>query len=107
MSTFCFATGAAFLVIGLLMEAVSVFGIYRFGYSLNRKHSAAIGDTLAIGNIVIGLCIISGFSVTTLKLLAVIVFFWLAGPVSSHLLVRLEVTTNERIEEHAPEKEVA
>ena len=43
MSTFRFATGAAFLVIGLLMEAVSVFGIYRFGYSLNRMHSAAIG----------------------------------------------------------------
>ena len=106
MSTFRFAIGAAFLVMGLIIEAIAVFGIYRFSYSLNRMHSAASGDTLAIGNIVLGLCIISGLSVTTLKLLVVIVFFWLAGPVSSHLLVRLEVMTNERIEEYAPEKEV-
>lgn len=106
MSMIRFGIGAAFIVIGLLIEAFSIFGIYRFSFSLNRMHSAAIGDTLGMGNVALGLCIMSGLSVTTLKLLMVVAFFWLAGPVSSHLLVRLEVTTNEQIEKYAPEKEV-
>lgn len=106
MSTIQFVIGAIFMVIGLLIEAFAVFGIFRFSFSLNRMHSAAIGDTLGMGNIALGLCILSGFSITTLKLLMVIIFFWLAGPVASHLLVRLEVTTNEQIDSYAPEKEV-
>lgn len=106
MNTVRFAIGAFFLIMGLLIEACAVLGTYRFHFSLNRMHSAAIGDTMGMGCIVIGLCVISGLNVTTLKLLLVIVFFWLAGPVSSHLLVRLEVTTNEHIDELAPQKEV-
>lgn len=94
------------MVCGLLIEAFAVFGIYRFSFSLNRMHSAATGDTLGMGCVAMGLCIISGLSITTLKLLLVIAFFWLAGPVSSHLLVRLEVTTDEQIDDYAPEKEV-
>lgn len=98
-----FAVGAFLIVMGLLVEGIAVFGIFRFTFSLNRMHSAAIGDTLGMGLVCLGLCIISGFSVTTLKLLLVIFCFWLAGPVSSHLLARLEITTNEHIDEFAKE----
>ena len=40
-----------------------------------------------------------------LKLLLVIVFLWLASPVASHLISRLEVTTNETLEEECEVKE--
>lgn len=101
MNPIQFTIGAIFIVIGLVMEALAIFGIYRFTFCLNRMHSGAMGDTLGIGNIVIGICIMSGLSVTTLKLITVCFFFWLAGPVASHLLVRLEVTTNEHIDQYA------
>lgn len=42
----------------------------------------------------------SGFTFTSVKLLLVIVFLWFASPVSSHLIARLEVTTNEDEEPH-------
>ncbi len=87
-----------FLLIGLLTLCASVFGVFRFKYVLNRMHSAAMGDSLGILFILIGLMILSGFTLGTLKLLLIILFFWLAGPVSSHMIANMEVTVNEDIE---------
>lgn len=88
-----------FIVIGLLTLCVSVFGIFRFGYALNRMHSAAMGDSLGILFIIVGLMILSGFQLATLKLGLIILFFWLAGPVSSHMIAAMEVRVNKKIKE--------
>lgn len=87
--------GAAILLAGLLTFALEVFGSFRFHYVLNRMHAAAMGDTLGIGISLIGLILFSGWNVTSLKMLLVLLFLWCASPVSSHLIARLEVTTNE------------
>lgn len=87
-----------FIVTGLLTLCVSVFGVFRFKFVLNRMHSAAMGDSLGILFIIIGLMILSGFTFGTLKLALIILFFWLAGPVSSHMIANMEVTVNEEIE---------
>lgn len=58
-------------------------------------HAAAMGDTLGIGFSLMGLILMSGWNFTSLKLLLVIVFLWFSSPTSSHLIARLEVTTNE------------
>lgn len=42
----------------------------------------------------------NGWNFTSAKFLLVIVFLWFASPVSSHLIARLEVTTNEDKEKH-------
>lgn len=94
-----FLLGIAFLLGGLSIFAVQLFGVFKFKYVLNRMHAAAMGDTLGIGVSLIGLMILSGFNFTTLKMGLVIVFLWCASPVSSHLIARLEVTTNEKLEE--------
>ena len=91
------------IVIGVIFAIISTIGVFRFKYVLNRMHSAAMGDTLAILFILVGLCIISGFNFTSMKLLAIIVFFWLAGPVSSHLLANLVRSVDS---ENAPKKEI-
>jgi len=52
----------------------------------------------------LGLMILSGFKFVTLKMGLVIVFLWLASPVSSHLIARLEVTTNEHLDECCEQK---
>ncbi len=91
-----------FISVGLLFAITSVIGVFRFKYVLNRMHSAAMGDTLAILFVLIGLVILCGFNFTSLKLLAIILFFWLAGPVSSHLTANLVRTVDEA---NAPEVE--
>ena len=92
--------GSAFLVGGLIVFFTEIFGVFHFRYALNRMHAAAMGDTLGIGSCLIGLIIFSGVNFTSLKLLLIIVFLWFASPVSSHVLARLEVATNDNLESH-------
>ena len=92
-----FIVGSIFLVIGMVILFTEVFGVFHFKYVLNRMHAAAMGDTLGIGSCLIGLMIFSGLNFTTLKMFFVIVFLWVASPVSSHVLSRLEAATNEEL----------
>lgn len=95
-----FLVGTVFLIAGLVMFGLELYGSFRFKFVLNRMHAAAIGDTLGLGISLIGLMIFAGFSYTSLKMALVIIFLWCASPVSSHLISRLEVTTNKEIEEY-------
>ena len=100
-----FGFSALFCILGIFFVAVSVFGVYRFRYVLNRMHVAALGDTLGISLILLGLIVARGLSAVSLKLLLVIVFFWIASPTASHLIARLETTTNEKLGKYVREKE--
>lgn len=95
-----FLAGALLLLVGLMIFAVEMVGVFRFRYVLNRMHAAAMGDTLGIGFSLLGLIVMSGFNFTSLKLFLVVLFLWFASPVSSHLIARLEVTTDEEKEKH-------
>ena len=64
---FCFA--ALLLLSGLVMEIIAVFGVYKFKFVLNRMHSAAIGDTLALLLVLAGLFVMKGFCLFSWKLL--------------------------------------
>lgn len=95
-----FIIGALFLVSGLIMFGLEVFGSYRLSFVLNRMHAAAIGDTLGISFSLFGLIIFSGWNFTSVKLFLVICMLWLASPVSSHMISRFEVMTNENINQY-------
>ncbi len=92
--------GCAFLICGLVIFFTEIFGVFHFRYVLNRMHATAMGDTLGIASCMIGLIIFSGFNFTSLKLMLIVIFLWFASPVSSHVLARLEVATNENLTSH-------
>lgn len=94
-----FIIGALLLLTGLVIFAIEIYGAFRYDYVLNRMHMAAFGDTFGIGISLIGLMIINGIDFTSMKMLLVVLFLWCASPVSSHLIARLEVSTNEHLEE--------
>ena len=94
-----FALSAACLVTGLVFMILAVFGVNRFHRALNRMHAAAMGDTLGILFVFAGLILIRGLSMDSLKLFLVILFFWTAGPVSGHMISRLEAMTDEDLGE--------
>ena len=94
-----FIVAALCIIAGLVVAGFATFGVFKFKFVLNRMHAAAMGDTLAILFVLAGLMIISGFSFTSLKLLLIILFLWFASPVSSHLIARLEVATDKKVEE--------
>ena len=95
-----FLAGVGLMLTGVGIFMIQLIGVFKFQYVLNRMHAAAMGDTLGIGVSLTGLILLSGFNFTSLKMALIIVFLWLASPVSSHLISRLEVVTNEHLEEH-------
>lgn len=95
-----FLAGVSLLLGGLFIFVVQLAGVFKFKFVLNRMHAAAMGDTLGIGISMAGLMMLSGFNFTSLKMALIIVFLWMASPVASHLIARLEVTTNEHLEDY-------
>ncbi|MCC8102629.1 MAG: monovalent cation/H(+) antiporter subunit G [Clostridiales bacterium] len=95
-----FLVGAVLLLLGLGIFTVEMIGVFRFHYVLNRMHAAAMGDTLGIGFCLVGLIVMNGLNLTSLKLFFVVAFLWFSSPTSSHLIARLEVTTDTEKEKH-------
>lgn len=81
---------AILIVLGILIMTVQVWGVFRLHYVLNRIHAAAMGDSLGIFLIVLGLMVLYGISFSSLKLMFVLLLFWSASPVCSHLIGKLE-----------------
>ena len=95
-----FLLGAGLLLTGVAVFLIEMVGVFRFRYVLNRMHAAATGDTLGIGICLLGLIVMNGLNFTSLKLFLVIIFLWFSSPTSSHLIAKLEVSTNEEEELH-------
>ena len=95
-----FILGVVFILMGLLVFVIQLIGVYKFKYILNRMHAAGMGDTMGISLCLLGSMFLFGWSFTSLKIALIAAFLWLASPVSSHLISRLEVTTNEELEKY-------
>lgn len=100
MEYFRFGIAAFFLLAGLFCFISSVAGNLRFGFVMDRMHSAGVGDTLGLLCVVLSLAAAFGFRMATLKLLLVLVFLWLGSPVTTHFLSQVEVFNNSRLTEH-------
>lgn len=88
-----------FLIAGMVVFALSVLGIYRLKYVMNRMHAAAMGDTLGLGLIVIGLMLLGQNWSHIAKYVLVIVFFWMSSPIASHMIGKVEMLTNKDYDE--------
>ena len=95
-----FILGITFIIMGLLVFVIQLVGVYKFKYVLNRMHVAGMGDTMGLSLCLLGAMFLVGISFTTVKLALVAAFLWLASPVSSHLISRMEVTINEDLEKY-------
>ncbi|MCR5153887.1 MAG: monovalent cation/H(+) antiporter subunit G [Lachnospiraceae bacterium] len=91
MSDIRFIAAMLLIIFGIFMVISSVIGIFKFKFALNRMHAAAMTDTLALLMVSVGVIVMYGFSLTSLKVLLIIIFLWIASPVSSHLIASLEI----------------
>lgn len=77
-----------FLVVGAFFSLVGSIGIIRMPDVYNRIHSETIvvvGGTVLL---MIGVIILKGFSLFSLKALLIAIFLFVTNPVSSHALAR-------------------
>ncbi len=95
----------ALMGFGLFSICVSAIGLFRFKCVLNRIHAAAITDTIGVLCMMTGLALLCGLTLTTVKLGIIVVFMWMAGPVVTHLIAKMELLTERDIDAEAPHEE--
>ena len=88
---------ALFIFAGVNVIITALVGNYRFSYVLNRMQVGATADTMGVILVLIGLIIKVGINMISVKLLVMVIFFWVASPVCSHFLARTEAIANEDI----------
>lgn len=93
---FRFVIGMIFILASLVLFCIQIMGVFKMNYVLNRMHSAAIGDAMALVLAFIGIIILNGLNFTTFKLFLVPCFMFFSSPVSSHLIARMEAETTDR-----------
>lgn len=94
-----------FLAASLGMAVISVAGVFKFKFVLNRMHAAAICDSFVLLLAMTGVAIAYGFCAAAMKVLLIVLLIWVASPVSGHMIARLEVTTNKRLSEECEVQE--
>jgi len=94
-----FIFAAVLMAAGLMTLFATTVGLFRFHYVLNRIHAAAKCDTFGVLLVFSSLMVILGWDIASLKLILILVFLWIANPVSAHLIARLEVATNPKFTE--------
>ncbi|MCF8481496.1 MAG: monovalent cation/H(+) antiporter subunit G [Rhodospirillum sp.] len=85
----CILTGGTFLLTGGI-------GILRMPDFYTRIHAASLMDTMGAGMILVGLIFQTGFTLGSVKLLLVLLFLILTGPVSTHALAGAALTAGLR-----------
>lgn len=90
---------AIFIVAGILVFIVALLGIYRLKYVMNRMHAAALGDTMGLGLVTIGLMILGKDVFHVAKYILIVLFFWMSSPIASHMIGKVEMLTNKDYDE--------
>ena len=94
-----FVLATLFITVGVIVFGVATLGLYRLKYVLNRIQASSKCDTLGGMLMLIGVCIIAGFSFTTLKIIALVIFVWITNPLAIFMIGRAEVLTNPNLED--------
>jgi multicomponent Na+:H+ antiporter subunit G len=77
-----------FLLGGFFFFVAATVGLLRFPDFFCRLHATGKGDTLAVLLSLVGLSIYEGLTLTSLKIIFIAVFMFLAQPTSTHAISR-------------------
>ncbi len=86
----------AFIGAGGFFIIVSAIGINRMPDVFTRLHAASVGDTFGAALMLVGMMVVAGFSLVTVKLLLLLLFLWFMGPVATHAIARAALQAGEK-----------
>ena len=84
LSSFLLLTGCLFCLIGAL-------GIMKMPSFITRVHAASLIDSLGAILIISGLVLHAGLTITTIKLIMILLFLLITGPTAIHALVNTAI----------------
>jgi len=89
--------GGGLAIAGALLVLLGTFGVLRFPDVYTRIHAASITDTGGASLVILGLALISGLQLVTIKLVLVWVFIMLTSPAAANALANAAFSSG-----HAP-----
>jgi len=78
----------ALILLGAAFSVIGAAGLLRMPDFFTRMHAASVVDTLGAALILVGLMLQAGFSLVTVKLIAIGVLLFFTSPVATHALAR-------------------
>ncbi len=91
-----FWSGSGLALVGALLTAAGAIGVLRFPDFFTRIHAASVTDTGGATLMILGLMLVSGFAIETLKLLITWAFIMLTSPTASHALANAAYSSGLR-----------
>jgi len=92
--------GSIFLIACAISLLISLLGVFKFKYVMNRMHSAAIIDGAGMLLLIIGLIFFADSIDYVFKLILVLVFQWVGSPIASHIVTRMEIEADKDASKH-------
>lgn len=86
----------ALMLAGSFFLVVGAFGVARMPDVFTRIHAASVSDTLGAGCLILGMCLESGLSLVTVKLLVILILFFFTSPLATHALSRAALVVGVR-----------
>lgn len=80
-----------FFIGSLSAFALGTLSLFRFPDPYTRMHGVSIGDTLGVGLMGIGFLLLSPSWILRVKLIVVLILFWVINPTMTHLIAKAAV----------------
>jgi multicomponent Na+:H+ antiporter subunit G len=80
--------GSIVAVVGSLFMVIGAIGVVRMPDVFTRLHAASVSDTFGVALVLIGLLLVGGLSLVSVKLAFLLAFLFLTGPVATHAVAR-------------------
>jgi multicomponent Na+:H+ antiporter subunit G len=85
---------APLLIAGSLFLMIGGYGVMRLPDFYARVHAAGVIDTLGMAFILLGLMVLGGLTLVTVKLFLIIILLLVTGPTACHALARAALHDN-------------
>ncbi len=89
------------IVSGAFFTLVGALGIWRFPDFWARLHAASVTDCAGMILLIAGMCVQSGFTLITVKLIIIGIFLFITGPTATHSVANAALTSGLRPTEAA------
>lgn len=76
------------IFIGALAIIIGLIGVFRMPDFFTRLHAASIIDTMGTMFILVGLMLISGLNLVSIKLFLILIFILITTPAAAHALAK-------------------
>lgn len=84
-----------FILAGSAFTIVGAVGTLRFPNFWSRLHAASVSESAGMILLILGMCLQSGMTLVTVKLIIIGAFIFITGPTSTHAIANAALMSGE------------